>query len=180
MNTNTQGISPLPQGVILDTNIISYASNTPTEKQFLEYLSDLQKDRHELIISQFSLYEILKQSKPKNESKLIQLLNLFRSLEVIKDVLVLSALLSTFYKSESKDRKIEDGDIIIAATAFLNNSLILTANRNDYPLTFFEEIKIKPILYQEIPGLTKTLTVYLLKPKSDLILKMVQDKLAKS
>ncbi len=180
MNGNTQVINTAPQGVILDTNIISYASNLPTEKQFLEYLQNLQKDHYELIISQFSIHEVLKQSQPKNESKLIQLLNLFKTLEVTRDILILSGLINTFYKLESKDRKIEDGDLIIAATAFLNNSLILTANRNDYPTTFFEELQVKPILYQEIPGLTRTLTIYLLKPKSDLILKMVQDRLGKT
>lgn len=166
------------QGIILDTNIIVYLANEPTQWQFSDHLSNLRSEGFELAISRFTRFEILKKSEPKKKTdQLIKLLNIFKSVDVTDVVLLIAGMLNTFYKSENVQRQADDGDLIIAATALLNESFVLTANRIDYPISFFEEIKVNPILYQEMPGLTRALAIYLLKPKRDFILRKLDEKL---
>ena len=159
--------------IILDTNIIIYASDEPTKRQFLNNITTLQEKDFDLGISQFTRFEILKKaSPPQKQKEMIELLDKFKSFTVTDEVLIISGILNTFYKSENIQREIDDGDLIIATTAILNQSLILTTNRIDFPTVFFEEVTVNPILYQKIPGLTRALAVYLLKPKSDLVEKL--------
>lgn len=85
-------------------------------------------------------------------------------------------------KSVQGERKLHDGDVIIAATAFLSTSLILTANRNDFPYPYFEEVEVTPILYQldSQPGKTHCILLCLLNPNHEVITKYVKKKLAKN
>lgn len=175
----SQKESSVSRVIILDTNILIYAGNEPTEKAFIDLIHDLSKESFELVISKYSHFEILKGSSSKNEKKLIKILNLFKSLEVTDKILVTAGIMQAIYTNERVQRKIEDGDLIISSTAFLNNSLLLTANRLDFPYPFFKEIRVNPILYQsmDIPGVTKTLTAFLLKPDIDLITKKLNEKI---
>lgn len=153
--------------IILDTNIIIYQGQLWTEKQLKDELANLERI-YKLTISKITRFEILKSTKVKKENKLLKLLNLFESFEITEKVLIIAALLHRLFK-DNHDKKIQDSDVIIAATAFLNNSYIFTSNRNDFPYPFFEEEKVTPILYKREIYKTECLLIAVLKPNTKLI-----------
>lgn len=167
-----QNNSPLPSisiskkpPLLLDTNIIIYLSQSWLSNQIRKELVRLVHDYY-LITSKINRYEIIKNSQLSKESKLLKLLNLFESFEITEDVIITAALLSKicFSKMEEKDKQKKDMDMIIAGTTVVNNSFLLTVNRNDFPFPYFEEKEVVPILYKQTIQKTQCILLCLLKP----------------
>lgn len=64
--------------------------------------------------------------------------------------------------------EVEDGDKIIAASALLSNSVILTANAVDFPAPFFKEVERQYITFAMKRERTRTIVVYLLQPQIEI------------
>ena len=167
--------------IILDTNIISYFAQAALEKSIESKLHELSQQNFTFALSKFTGYEILRQENLPDEKAVLRKLNLFEAYDVTETVLFVSALFYTMIKSVNKDRKLHDGDVIIAATTFLNASLILTANRDDFAYPYFEEVETTPVLYHldSQPGKTHCVLLCLLKPNNKEILKYINKKLSK-
>lgn len=164
--------------IFLDTNILVYLSQQSTREQILAKLKNYFAKDKKLAISRITRYEILRNDS-KDESALLKLLNLFETYEVNEKVLVFSAFMYSFFKEKDKDKKLDDPDVIIATTAFLNNSQILTTNSQDFHFPYFEEIEVTPILYSFKPGKTNCLLLSLLKPNISLLLQKIGSRLPK-
>ena len=131
--------------LILDTNVVSYASNYPAEiqDQVLKIIENY-RTKYEPVITDYIQFELLKQAKDK-DSALLKKLKLFGKLNTTESTLLLSGLLCGVYKKAHVPRTVKDGDLIIATTAFLSQSLLLTANQDDFPFPFFPMIAIRSL-----------------------------------
>lgn len=152
------------QDILLDTCILQYSGRTPSASRFLKYLSILGERKFGLAISEFTIYELLQGTSKTKEQELVKILKKFKQFKVTANVLMAAAQLSTLYRREKiPDSQISDGDKIIASTAILTGSLIVTANWNDFPRPFFIESEIKRIEYKK-KGKPVMIPVYLLSP----------------
>lgn len=171
---NIQTQSPV-RYIILDTNILIYAENKDIVAELLKFLLELTQRGFGLAISDISIYESLRERTVGQEVEIINTLKLFPNYLITNEVLIASSRLSTLYKNEGVPiNQIEIPDKIIASTAILTNSLILTANINDFPRPFFSEAEKKYILYKK-RNKEQLLVVMLLQPDPVVI----QDRFAK-
>jgi predicted nucleic acid-binding protein len=168
----TSSAAPI-QNILLDTNIIQYAGNAPSGIEFLKYLIELQKRHFGLAISDVSFFEILRNTTKKQEQEIITILNIFYRYFVSKEVLIAGAQLSTLYREHCNLKgDIDYGDIFIASTSILTNSLILTRNRKDFPFPFFIEAEVKTLYIIKSPGHTDGFTICLLTPNYEAIYRL--------
>lgn len=140
--------------VILDTNIIGYLVDKKRIDTILDSIENLAKE-NELSISLFTYYEIVSLGN-KDVPILIQALNTFKRLSVDLEVLTFAALMRLL-----KVKK--DGDSILAATAFLNDARILTANGKDFPEPYFHEDSYFELKFKDNINRTAVQTIHLLK-----------------
>ncbi len=171
------------QVIILDTNILQYINNQKILAQLLSYLSDLVKRGFGLAISEVTYYELLSGTTAKQEEDGLNILNNFTKYVVELRVLVAASQLSTLYYHQCKlegrtSHDISVQDKIIASTAILTGSLILTANINDFPRPFFHEAEEKPLFYKD-GNKTKMLVLQLLRPNQVVIQQRFQERPAK-
>ncbi len=139
---NNTHLVRLEQTVILDTNIIQYSANKKFGKEITDFLDELKKRGFELAISDISYSELLANLSQAKEEAGLKLLRSFKKIEVGTTFLHAAARTCTIYNQQ---RKIEQkskseasvADLIIAATAILTGSLIITANINDFPKAIF-------------------------------------------
>ncbi len=173
--------NPIPQQVvILDTNILQYINNKKILAQLLSYLADLVKRGFGLTISEITYYELLSGTTTKQEEDGLSILNNFTRYVVDLRVLVAASQLSTLYHHQCKleGRTLHDismQDKIIASTAILTGSLVLTANVNDFPRPFFQEAEEKPIFYND-RNKTQMLVLQLLRPNQIIIQQRFQER----
>lgn len=155
--------------VLLDTNILRYL-NTPTIREgLLGYLSEIIEAGYKLAISDFVIFESFARIPKSKENQLISTLETLARFEVNWQVLLAAGQITTIYSVEKAEyNHITQGDKVIAATAVLNNSPILTADCNDFPRPFFTELHKKFIFYKE-KNRDKLLVAYLLAPDLELI-----------
>lgn len=157
--------TPQPtQDILLDTCILQYSGNTDSSAVFLDYLKDIGTRKFGLAISKFTVYELLQGASVTKEVRLATLLNRFRSFSVSHDTLVAAAQLKTLYNAEKiPDSQISDGDKIIAATAILTGSLIITADARDFPLPFFTQAEVRHLTFSK-SGRPVMIPTYILSP----------------
>ncbi len=126
--------------VILDTCTLQYLDDKDLVSQMLNVLAEFHQDN--LSISEYAIYELLRGANKIIESKRRKVLTQFKRHKIDTIVLSTSALLATLYNENGLGGKtFSDGDQILASTAILTNSIILTADGRDYPLPFFKEVK---------------------------------------
>lgn len=151
--------------LILDTNVISYASNYPAElqDQVLKIIENY-RSKYEPVITDYIQFELLKKAEDK-DSALLKKLKLFGKLKTTEDIVLIAGLLCGVYK-KAKTTLADDGDLIIASTAYVSQSFLLTANQKDFPYPFFEERECIPISFKEYENShrTKIIALYLLEP----------------
>ncbi len=158
------------QYIILDTNILQYTGNKDIAVALITFLSELVQRGFKLAISDISIYESLCGTTISQEIEIIETLKLFPNYQITNDVLIASSRLSTLYKNEGVPiSQVEIPDKIIASTAILNNSLVLTANVNDFPRPFFAEAEIRHVLFRK-NSKDHLLSVMLLRPDLAVIL----------
>lgn len=164
---NASNPSPT-QDIILDSCILQYIGNKQILGELLAYLLELVERGFGLTISEVSYFELLSGTTIKQEKSAVDLLDKFNRYLIDLRVLIAASQLSTLYFHQCKleDRSpqnISFQDKIIAATAILTGSLILTANINDFPRPFFQEAEEKPIFYKH-KNKTQMLVLQLLRP----------------
>lgn len=169
MTTQDKPQQPLQQ-VIVDTNVIRYISKKEIAPILLNYLKELISRGFGLSISAITQFEMLEGAPKEKEKDILAKLSLFKNYQIDFKVLVLSSWLSTLYNKESTIQNDQSSvaDKIIASTAALTGSIILTADVNDFPRPFFKEVEEKLIIYKE-KNKTKLLVLQLLSPDKTVI-----------
>lgn len=157
------------QNVILDTNIFNYSSNKFISTTLNSFLSLLINSGFVLAFSDISMCELLSGATVTQENDQLSVLNNFRRYLVDDNVLIGAARLQSFYKKENvPEGQIDLADKIIAATAIITGSLILTANVNDFPRPFFHEVHEERLMYRKKDS-SCLQVVQLLSPNIELI-----------
>jgi predicted nucleic acid-binding protein len=137
------------QNIILDTCVLQYLSDKYMSLELLKFLLDLIQRGFGLAISDISIFELLQDATIKKENEGVDTLKLFGRYNLLENTLIASAQISTLYKSDRCHDGISVADKIIGATAILSGSLILTADINDYPRPFFNEVEEKLLIYRK-------------------------------
>lgn len=140
--------------VLIDTNIFGNLLDPKTLIDTYEILAELSK-QYELSISKITIQEIISKGT-KDISEIVEILfKTFRKFDIDDNVLIFGGLMNCVgIKGQF--------DSIIASTAFLNNSCILTANQKDFPEPCFKEIKCWSINYKDNGNRTAHLMIHLL------------------
>jgi len=156
--------------LILDSNIIQYLMNPLLAEGILTCLKEAMGANYPLAISDFTFFELLNGVTPKKEAQMITELNYLVRIHVRKEILVGSAHLGCMYQDDKMDLKqIDTGDLIIAASSIITNSLIFTANIRDFPVPFFNIIAKRPINYSKKTSIPALLMTAFLEPDLEFI-----------
>lgn len=157
------------QDIILDTCLLQYLSDQKISKELVDYLMELQGANFDLAISNISICELLSGTTKRQEADGIGILSLFKKYQVDDNVLLATSQLSTLYGREKiPGQDISIADKIIAATAVLTGSLILTADIHDFPRPFFKEAAEK-LFYYSIRNKTCMRVVQIFSPNTVII-----------
>lgn len=161
--------NPVQSHILLDTCILQYLGNKDFGGELLAYLTSLVDQKHIFAISQISISELLANMNVTQEKEGIEKLNIFTQYLVDSSTLHASARLSTVYKLENiNENQISVGDKIIASTAILTDSMILTSNVNDFPRPFFRTVDEKLIFFTK-KNSKKMIVFQLLRPNYDIL-----------
>lgn len=154
------------QNLILDTNIIQYITDDFVSKELIPYLLTLRDKGYTENISTVSVFESIKGLKRVDEPKLLGFIAAFPKYEVDERVLTAAARLHNLYNQDKSvpSDGISSEDKIIAATAIITNSFVLTANINDFPRPYFNEIEKEKLIYQNKKQKDVMLCVEVLQP----------------
>lgn len=164
--------------LILDTCIIQLQGNKQKAKSeaIINCIKDLTSQGYTPVISEFTVYENLHGLWSEKADEAVTILKSYEWKIVSRNVLILASMLGGLYNDGGYDKnQISTGDKIIAATAILENGLVLTENHKDFPPPFFITEKSLPIHYQ-ISHYTKTTDLALYKPHIELIERRVSEK----
>lgn len=163
---NNRSLQQIPkQSIILDTCIVRYISNKFIGLNLITYLAELLSRGFDLSVSEVTIYELLSGCTVKQEKEGVAALSLFKTFQISTNVLIAASQLSTLYHCEKiiADDGISMQDKIIASTAILTGSLILSADVNDFPRPFFHEGEEKPIYYRR-KDKAEMLIIQILRP----------------
>ena len=174
--SNHNNSSEEKQYIILDTNILCYIGDKILGDLVNQYLFDLLSRGFGLAISDISFFELLQGSNNEKENEGLDLLGQLKQFGLDRDVCITASRLTSLYLHEKNaegkniinDDQISTEDKLIASTAILTGSLVLTADVNDFPRPFFDEAEKKQITYQK-RGREISLILELLKPDIDII-----------
>ena len=164
------------QHILVDTCIISYLLSNKKElvEQTKEYLDQLMNNNNKLAISNFSVYEILRNIDPNKRDEAEEILDRFIQVDHNEERQKRATLLYSAYENDSKIKSkkhsISDIDIFIGSLIFTKDKpYLLTADYCDFPRPFFVESSIKRIEYKEKNGNRKCIYYYLLEPNLESI-----------
>src|SRR3989338_8679074 len=150
--------------ILLDTNIFQYSNHKYLGKRIKDYIDKLQHQGYELGLSDICIAEILSGVYKDKETAAIEWIDELRKYEVNKLVLTTVGYITRVYNElRIPIQQIDLGDRIIAATSFLTNSYISTANYNDFPRPLFIEVEREVIEFDQ-KGKINYIPIYILKP----------------
>src|SRR5436190_12815902 len=153
------------QKIILDTNIFSDIHDKNIGFSLTMYLLDLIKRGFGFALSDITIYELMRGLSKEKEKKMLSFLSPYFSYYLTREVLITTAQLDNLMKMENINvNSVDHGDKIIAATAILTGSLILTANTRDFPWPFFHEVEYNPLFYNDHNKKKKCHMISLLSP----------------
>ena len=113
----------------------------------------------------------------ERERKMLNFLYSYFRYFLAAEVLIASAQLDNLFKMENINiGGVDHGDKMIAATAILTGSLVLTADVRGFPWPFFHEIEYNPLLHKDQNNKTKCHVIGLLRPDFDLIKRHFEDR----
>lgn len=157
------------QNIILDTCILQYTGDKKIIAELLPYLLELTKRGFGLAISDISIQELLTNATLRQEKQGITLLSQFRRYQLEPNILIGAAQLSTLYSKEKvPSQNISIPDKIIASTAILTGSVVMTADVNDFPRPFFSEAEEKLFFYKH-KNKRSMHVIHLLRPSMEVI-----------
>lgn len=165
-------VSPTTQYIILDTCIIQAAASKEKYKAHV-FRSCLDRlgQTYRLALSEITIYENLHGLWGTRAEQAEKILKVYEWKEISTVVLYLASRLGGLYG----DSGIGVGDQIIAATAILENGLVLTENHKDFPNPYFTQKEWFPLSYEKGNG-KRTNDVILYQPQIKLIGRQIEDR----
>lgn len=155
--------------VILDTNILQYINCSAFLEDLLRYLDSFVDSGKTLKVSETSIMEILSGYSVKQEKEVFDVLARFPKQAVSEEILVTAGRLQNIYRTYGiEDTRISLADRIIASTAYVTGSDLITADVNDFPRPVFKE-KHEELFYYRRRNKTNIQVVQVLSPNIDLM-----------
>ena len=156
------------RSLLLDTNIVQYLAHNKIRRCVDDALLEIDTDLH--LLSEYSLFELFRNAKKEHTQKIVPIIEHMTLVQVAESVLVTAAVLGTKYRAihGSNVSHINDGDLIIAATALQKNATIVTANGIDFPNPFFVEVQREHVEYEH-RNRTKCLVLHFLAPDWEVV-----------
>ena len=160
------GSQPL-QYVILDCNIVHYWISKKMRQAITPVLAELEEANLRFAVSEISIYEAQCQLPRTKHVESLELLEELPKFPVDTNVHLVTGTIMSCYRDHGKTKQHADNislqDGFNAATAILNNAVLLTADFNDYPRPFFDEV-----WHWDVQGEKgQAQKIYLLKPDTD-------------
>lgn len=152
--------------LIIDSNILAYLVDDEYNPQIIEIFDELFK-KYDVKTSDITFYELVCKGTKDIKNIVDAIVENFEMYKVDREVLGFSALMNCIGIKGV-------GDSIIAATAFLNSSNILTTNSRHFPDHLFDELK-SWFITKKTKGRTISLGLYLLKPNVKSISEKMSD-----
>lgn len=162
---------PIPgkKYLLLDSCIAEYSLNEYISKPISNVLSVWLDDAFSLATSEISYAELIDGAYKAKVQRVKQLLNSYTRFEVTQRVLSGAGIISNIYKAKfNQTNGASLQDKIIAATSFIYNVPIVTADIHDFPHPFFTSIASQNILYKKKKK-EHYLTIDVLLPNNDLL-----------
>ena len=133
---------------LLDTCIAEYWMDEYMQPAISSQLTVWAGEVFEMAISEISYAELLDGAYRSKIDRVKELVGTYTQLEVSQRVLIGSAILSNVYRKKSqKTSGAGLQDKIIAATSFIYNLPIITADIHDFPHPFFTTRASETIVY---------------------------------
>ena len=148
---------------VLDSCILDFLLKNESSSVMSQFINRIasEQDIEDFLISDYAKFEVLRGAR--NIKGITSFLNTFSTIKVSPDVLSMAAFLYSAYQVKNICIP-KDGDFILAATAFYTpNTFILTADGDDFPRSFFEEVEADYIHFKKAKT-EKKIRIYLLKP----------------
>lgn len=154
--------------ILLDTCIVEYWLNKDIQPALSDFFSKIPSV-FDLAISEISYAELIDGAHTDKVRIVKETLEKYTRFEVTQRILSGAGILSTVYKANS-ERKNGAGlqDKIIAATSFVYNLPLITADIFDYPHPFFTTIQSENLRYSK-KGRDHFITVDILKPNLQIL-----------
>lgn len=135
--------------ILADTNILQYGVSKLHADLIAKIYETLKQESYVLTVSDYTVFEIYRGLAINRIRNVKNLVDDQLSINVDNQTFKIAAALSTCYRRHDSTKvyadRYSDGDIVLAATAFRHNMLLLTANGNDFPRPFFEELAMPSI-----------------------------------
>jgi predicted nucleic acid-binding protein len=154
---------------LLDTCIAEYWLNEDIQPAITNQLITWADTVFELAISEISYAELIDGAYKSKIKRVKELLNTYTQFEVSQRVLSGAGILSNVYKA--KDKQTNGAglqDKIIAATSFIYNLPIITADVRDFPHPFFTTVVSENLRYAK-KDKTHYITVDILRPNTTML-----------
>lgn len=136
--------------LLLDTCVAEYLLNPYIEIVLSKQISAWANNKRKLAISGISYTEMIDGAYKSKVKEVNELLDTYTQFEVTQRILQGAGILSNVYKAQnSKVVGSSLADKIIAATAFVYNLPLITADVKDFPYPFFTSIVSENIKYRK-------------------------------
>jgi len=131
--------------ILIDTNVLIYCGQEGPNKEARKILRTLADNKNTLGISLISGFEIIKKFNNKNViDYYLKLINYLTTVDLNIGIMNMAGLIANVYVNPEEHKK--DNDMIIGATvAKQPGSMLLTANRKDFPSPLWKLIARKYI-----------------------------------
>ncbi len=164
--------------IVLDTCIIQHFAEVDLYKQMLNSLRKFEKLGFGFAVSEYVFFESLDGASIEREGQRIKALSGFKIFDTGKNMFIVAARLGSLYSDEKiPPQQISTGDKILAATAFMTNSIIYTTNGRDFPMPFFKCLEMNTLTFKKKNGHTSCIMEYYLEPQIDYIVSRDNDRL---
>ena len=131
--------------VLIDTNILQYATKPDYADDVYAIFERMQSAKINLRVSSYTTFEVYRNLDKVRIPKMKQVIDFFQPIETDLMCFSLAAALDTCYRRNDATKqyasRYTDGDLVLAGSALSYNAPILTANGNDFPRPFFDEIE---------------------------------------
>lgn len=155
--------------LLIDSCIAEYLLDRFIFRAMRNQLLNWGSDKLDLSISEVSYAELINGAYKDKTAKVKDLLETLSNLEVNRRILIGSAILANVYRTKYQLYSSPNlADRIVAATSFVYDLPIVTANIKDFPHPFFTSIQSENIKYQK-KNSVNWLTVDVLRPNISLL-----------
>lgn len=135
----------------------------------ISYLYELSQEKTKFFISSVSIYELINGANKDKQEKVYETIKSYERFEISDEVLVLAGMLEKTYRTENYLNRLffSDMDKIISATCILENTKLITGDRNGFPAPFFTEVSWQRIDYHKNKPVSQWICI--LEPNLDRI-----------